>query len=277
MGRVILCTGQTAKTPYHFEEPDVNVWNVEELCYVLTQNAFLLDRGLVSKKLVEWIEKECGLPQLGRLLYPYLNKKDSTENFVSEILKYVGLYDEETIMQTENIMKMGESLSVYEKRKKRIDFLVEKEKYETALSEYDRLLSELPPGERNLSAQIWHNRGVALAGLFSFAHAAESFERAYELSPDEETWLQFLAAKRMELSDTEYITFAAQSEEKYPLVLQLEQKMEELLSEYAEEESKQYLEQLKEWRYGEEAGQYYAETEKMVQKLKEVYRSHAIE
>lgn len=277
MGRVILCTGQIAKIPYHFEEPDINVFSIEELCYVLTRNAFLWDKECFSKELVEWIEKECGLLKLSKLLYSYLNKKGSSQAFVSEILRYVGLYDEDTIKQTEEAMKMGESLSVYEKRKKRVDSFVEKEKYETALSEYDKLLSILPPGEYTLRAGIWHNRGVALAGLFSFAQAAESFEKSYELVPDEETYLAFLAAKRMELSDANYITFAAGQEDKYHLSLELERRMEQAVSEYEADERKAYLERRKELRSGEEAGKYYAETEAVARHLKETYRSHAAE
>lgn len=273
MGRVILCTGQKAKIPYYFAEPGVNVYCIEELCYVLTQNAFLLDSELLSGELVEWIEKECALPQLAKRLYPYLNAKGSPEAFVSEILIFTGLYDDEVIARTENAMKMGESLTVYEKRKKRADAFLEKEKYETALLEYDKLLEELPEGERALSAKIRHNRGVALAGMFSFGRAADSFEASYELYPDEETYLHFLAAKRLELPEADYITFIADREEKYRLSMELEHKIEEAMSEYTQGEGREYLEQMKEWRSGEEAGRYYAATEKTARRLKEIYRS----
>lgn len=275
MGRVILCTGQRAKIPYHFIEPGVNVFCIEELCYVLTQNAFLLGREVVSKELIVWIDKECGCPQLAQALYPYLNQKGSPEAFVSEILSYAGLYGNEIIAQTEKAIKMGENLSVYEKRKKRIDNMVEKGKYEAALSQYDRLLEELPDGERILSAKLLHNKGVALCRTFSFAQAAACFESSWELVPEEETCLHFLAAKRMELSDADYIAFAAQREEEYRITLELERRMEVLQKEYQEDETKQRLEQMKAYRNGEEAVKYYAGTDKIARRLKEDYRSHA--
>lgn len=277
MGRVILCTGQTSRVPYHLKEPDINLYSIEELCYVLTQNAFLLERELLCKELVEWIEKECELPQLGRMLYPFLNRKSDMEPFVMTILQYVGLYDEEVLLQTAEAMKLGENLSVYEKRKKKIDYLAEQEKYETALAEYDRLLQDLPEGEKKMHADIWHNRGVVLAGLFAFSQAADSFRRAYELEPDEETWLQFLSAKRLELSEEDYISFVAGQEEKYRLSLELEKRVEDALQEYETDEKKQFVEQLKEWRGGEDANRYYAYTESISQQLKEIYRSHAAE
>lgn len=271
MGRVILCTGERTKNSYYLEEPGVHVYCIEELCYLLVQNAYLLDESIVSRKLIDWIGRECRLPELGKRLYPYLNHKDRFEDFVLEILRDTGFPDAERIEAVQEAMKFGENLNIYEKRKKRIDGMAEKGKLETALLEYDRLLGEIPETEKNLSAGLWHNRGVVLAGLFRFGEAASSFATAYGLNGDRDSYFHFLAAKRMKLSDDDYVALVADREEAYEASMELEKKMDSLLAEYEETDTEKYLQQMKVWRNSEEAGRYYTETGKVVRKLKEKY------
>lgn len=42
MGRVLLCLGRYARNPYFVERAYVNVYSVEELCYCLIRNAYLI-------------------------------------------------------------------------------------------------------------------------------------------------------------------------------------------------------------------------------------------
>ena len=42
MSTVILCSGNYAKTPYYIAEEDLHLYSVEELCYYLYKNAFML-------------------------------------------------------------------------------------------------------------------------------------------------------------------------------------------------------------------------------------------
>ena len=50
-----------------------------------------------------------------------------------------------------------------------------------------------------------------------------------------------------------------------------------IVEQVEEDEKKIYLEQLRQWRDNENAVQYYAKCESVVEKLKEQYRSHAVE
>ena len=42
MGRVYLCLGQNAELPYYFEKAKVHIWNIEELCYFIRENAWIM-------------------------------------------------------------------------------------------------------------------------------------------------------------------------------------------------------------------------------------------
>ena len=58
LGKVLLSTGAYAKTPYYLEGLGIRVYSAEELCYVLKEDAFFLDRSIVDRKLIRWIEEE---------------------------------------------------------------------------------------------------------------------------------------------------------------------------------------------------------------------------
>lgn len=272
MGRVLLCTGKTATIPYSIEKLGIRVWSVEELCYCLRENAFLLDQEIVSRRLTEWIENECGLPELAGMLHPLLHQKSSLAAFVVKILEYTGFYDLSVITQISRTLQSGAGLSDYEKKKKRGDFLVHGGKYSKALQEYEWLLTELPKGETEVRAGVLHNKGVALAGLFLFEKAAEVFQAAYQLKPEQEYFRDYLAAKRMLYDDKEYISFIAELPEAYDLSLQLEREVDAILEEWEEGEELSGLSELFALKEEGHKNLYYEEINVRTQALKERYR-----
>ena len=71
---------------------DIRVYSMEELCYCLKENAFLLDLSIMNDKLVDWIGEECKVWELAKQLYPMVHKQGSLSVFVVTILQYVGMY-----------------------------------------------------------------------------------------------------------------------------------------------------------------------------------------
>lgn len=274
MGKVLLKTGEYAKTPYYFENLGIRVFSAEELCYVLKENAFLLDREIVDKRLVRWIDESLKLRELALSLYPLLHQKTSVGAFVGMIMQYIQFYDTDTVRQVEDIYKKSANLNIYEKLKTRIDHMTANGKYAPALLEYDALLSQLPEGEEDLTARILHNKGIALCGLFLFEEAAEQFKRSYDMRKDEETLIEYLAAKRMSMEDGEYISFAAGFPEYYEQTLELEKRMEAYCVQWEETEEKKYLDERLTWKAEGEAVRYYEETDKKVLELKNRYRQN---
>ena len=167
-----LCVGEYCETAYNIEELEIRVYCMEELCYCLKENAFLLDMSIMNDKLVDWIGEECRVRELAKQLYPMVHKQGSLSAFVLTILQYVGIYGEEELQAVAQVLKQGSGLSNLEKRKSQIDYMVEKRKYAAAIRGYDMLLEtwsdleregrELPAGK--VRAAILHNKGVALTG-----------------------------------------------------------------------------------------------------------------
>lgn len=279
--RISICVGEYAKTSYCIPGLEMQVFSMEELCYCLKENAFLLDLSLLDEKLVDWIVGECKLKELATRLYPLVRKQGSLSSFVALIFDYVGLYDEETLRELDSVLKEGAGLSRIEKRKNQIDNLVEKKKYVTAVHQYEELFElwqeecrcgiEMPT--EKVKAGIFHNMGVALAGMMEYKEAAAAFKAAWDIYKSDESYLAYFAAKRMELNEKDYLAFIAEQPDSYELSLQLERKLEHLRGEFCKQESYRKLEQLKEWRRGSEKQQYYEEVENIVGVLKANYRS----
>ena len=49
MSRVHLCLGRLADNPYTFEKSRVRVFSIEELCFFLRENAYLLDENIFTR------------------------------------------------------------------------------------------------------------------------------------------------------------------------------------------------------------------------------------
>ncbi len=275
-----LCVGEYSSIPYLIQGLEIQVYCMEELCYGIKENAFLLDNTLMNDVLIGWIREQCGLDELADSLYPMVHRQGSLSMFVSAILQYVGLYDEDTIRQVEQTLRKGAGLSNLEKRKEQVDYLVKKKKYTAALRGYDSLLlrweefagmgRELPGEE--IRADILHNKGVAYCRLMLYGQAQECFLEAYRAGGNEEEYFCYLGAKRMELSENQYIAFAAGELEHYELTLELERRMQELRRDFATQPEKLMLRQRSEWREGSGKQRYYEESGLLCRSLKDAYR-----
>lgn len=275
-----VCVGNYALTPYCVPGIEINVYCMEELCFILKENAFLLDFSVMEDGLLDWIEKECGLRELAKALHPMIHKQGSLSAFVTVILNYVGLYDKAVVEETEQVLKQGAGLSSVEKKKSQVDYLVKKKKYHVAVKAYDNLIRKwqenveagepLPAAE--CLALIWHNKGVALAGLMIYERAAECFLKAYELEERRDFYRDYLAAKRMVLTESEYVSFAADNPEGYELTLELEKDMERLTDEWEKQPEYLRLYHHRELRSGDGKQKYYEENERLTQTLKDGYR-----
>ena len=275
-----LCVGEYCENAYNVEGLDIRVYSMEELCYCLKENAFLLDLSIMNDKLVDWIGEECKVWELAKQLYPMVHKQGSLSVFVVTILQYVGMYDPEEILQVEQVLKQGAGLSNLEKRKSQIDYMVEKRKYAAAIRGYDMLLEtwnhleqegkELPAGK--VRAAILHNKGVALTGLMFYDKAAYYFNEAWKTDPDREHLDAYLAAKRMELTEDTYVAFAAQNPENYTESLELEKRIEQFEREWEQQPEYRQLRLRGDWRVNDRV-KYDAENERLTQALKNSYRT----
>ena len=67
MSGYILCQTKRAKLPYFIENISTNVYSIEELCYYLYHNLYLVDQTIMNEGLCSWIQSDCPEPLMGHV------------------------------------------------------------------------------------------------------------------------------------------------------------------------------------------------------------------
>lgn len=281
MGRIILGTGIHTASSYYMEKFDVNLFSVEELCYLLVEKAEMLDQDVLQRELVRWLDEQCGLDQLAHTLYALLNQNGSVSAFVGNILEYVNLYPPEKVQQAQQIIRGNEGLNPCERGKAKADHMLQSRKYNRALGYYHSLLVQIPESDLRMRGSILHNIGTAYARLFMFRQAAEWFMQAYEADREQESLESYLAALRMCQGEKEYITYIAEHPEYHDASLRVERKIEHASGQFEGTDENRMLftlQVLKEEGNGTAGSdvQYYQEIEKLTDGLKEQYREYVL-
>ncbi len=278
--RVSVCVGDYAEKPYCVPGLGRNVYCMEELSYCLRENAFLVDPSLMNDQLISWIGEACGRKELAKRLHSMLHKKGSLSAFVVAILCDTGFYGIEVVEEVEQILKQGAGLSRIERRKSQIDYLVQGKKYASAIREYDALLALWQEQEKegeplpavNCLSEILHNKGVAFIGLMMYGQASECFLKAWETDGDPDYYRDYLAAKRMELPEEEYVALVSENTESYRYSLALERDLKNLSAQWEEQPEYLRLYNRRELRQNGDIQKYYEESGRVLFALKENYR-----
>lgn len=272
-----LCVGKIADRPYYFSKTLINVYSIEELCYCIRQDAYLIDEELVSRKLSEWIEHQCGLSDLARSLEAVIAAKGTASAFAGIILRYVSFFSEEEIVEIEELIRQNANLDEYERAKAKADYLLGNRKFNQAVIAYGELLEKVPKQNAQLKSAVLYNLGNAYANLFQFHNAANCYRLSYQVIPNEESLMQYLCAIRIQLSEKEYLDFIAEHGELFGPSQKVEQLMLRCEEQFQMTEAYRMLFTMKVCR---EEGHstagldtsYYDEIERMSVALKDAYR-----
>lgn len=182
MGKLILCTGKQAEQPFRIESTGVALFTMEEICYYIEQNYYLLDRSFLCHELAVWIARDLGYTKFGAELDRSLFQNKSLYPSAFLILKKSCLYTVEELASFEELFQNMDGKTALECRKLKADQYLQQRRYVMAALEYGQLL-ERENSEKmtdELRGALYHNRGVAYARLFLFPEAAECFRQAYK-------------------------------------------------------------------------------------------------
>jgi len=237
----------------------------------------MIDAGIMDRELAQWLSDECGLTDLSHQLLTLFQRGSQPGIFVDTILDYVNYCSEEERQKIDSVLKDNVGLTPFEKQKKQGDFLMQNEKYQLAFNEYDKLLLQLPEGERDLRSQLYHNMGVACGSLFQFENAARYFKKAYELSGREESGIQYLVAVRSRISEGEYVSFIADNGQYYELSLKVEKRYEAAREQFEATRENRMLSALKIYKEEGNISSYYEEIDKIIAGIKDQYRESVLQ
>ena len=88
MGSLVLCHDKHAAHPYEISRIHCKIFTIEELCYYLCNNLYLIDYTIMNEQLCTWLEEELEMKDLAGMLRDVIRLNGSVEKFVLTILKY---------------------------------------------------------------------------------------------------------------------------------------------------------------------------------------------
>lgn len=182
MSGYILCQIKRAKIPYYIVNISTNIYSIEELCYYMYHNIYLLDDTIINEQLCVWIRDELHLRRLYQKLYPRLDERSNIGEFILPIFKEINYLSHDQFKEMNERLKQFEEQPEAVRRKLKGDYLVEHEKYINAIRVYQSALADVK--DTNLGEQftgsVYNNMGCAYASLFQMEEALECFRKSYE-------------------------------------------------------------------------------------------------
>lgn len=213
MSGYILCQTRRASTPFFIENISLNIYSIEELCYYLYNNLYLVDETLVNEKLCAWIENELYLPALASKLRRQLGKYMDIADVVYPVFKEINYLTYEELKSLNVRLQRMNTETAITRDKKKGDSMIRNGMYVNAIKVYQKLIEtceaaikekqgdEIVQGsadaELYLLPSVYHNLGCAYAHLFQMEKAVECFEGALKYDWKESRLMTYLCAFRM--------------------------------------------------------------------------------
>ena len=89
MSGYILCQTKKAERPYFIENISTNIYSVEELCYYLYHNLYLIDKTIINEELCIWIGEELNLPGLAAKIRQFLGQDIHVDDVIYPVFKEI--------------------------------------------------------------------------------------------------------------------------------------------------------------------------------------------
>ncbi len=205
---VYQCVGQRAASPFFLKSAGLGIYSLEELLFYIRENVFMVDSTLMSDEFIKFVRCELCLDSLADRLTEIVQSDGGLADFVECLFREADFVTDVELMTITRALSVSARLSSHEKHKIRGDFLMKCGRTAQAVLEYHTALQEM---DRNTmpeeASRLCNNIGVGLAEMFFFSRAAEYFEEAYRLVPDEDTEIELLVARKLSLSADEYEEF----------------------------------------------------------------------
>ncbi len=256
---MIISQSLVASQGYYIHQAEATVFSIEELAYICVYKGYTLDKDFACRRLVQWIDEQCGCEDLAYRLSAVLKEKGGEAAFIENILRFVGYISESRIKRILQDISEGLGLSGLERKKQEADQLYREKRYVQAQSAYEELIKLLPEGEAALKAACYFNLAASRAQLFLYEQALDALELSYKLDPAEDTLFAWLATARLQYSEKQYLDILSSREDLFQLSLKLEEKIKDIEASVIRTKEGQELEKLREWmQYGGEDGYYVA-------------------
>lgn len=213
MGRIYQCVGRYAETAYTIRRTWIHIHCVEELCYYICNNAYLLEEDFMNPELLHWLEVDCDLGTLAKKIRVQIRQGAKFEDQIRFLLEEIHYCPAEEIEEIGNMLAANRNMTSLQKKKIRADYFLKNSRYNLALQSYEELQHELDEtSDYKIKASVQYNIGVIYAHLFLFDRAAAFFKQAFDIHPRKEYQVAYLAANRMLMPEVDYMKWLGKQE-----------------------------------------------------------------
>lgn len=199
MGKLIQCSSPIAKKPYHFRLTKTNVYSIEEVCYYIRHNIYMMQEEVFDREFAMWIRSELHMDKTADKLEHLIQDHHNIKDIVVTICCSCDYYEEDEINELIRVMDETKQLPKYARRKRKGDNYLRCKSYEKALEEYEKIFEsdEILQADITAYGDIFHNMGVAYVNMGEFHKASELFLKAYEKNGKDGSLAQCLFALRL--------------------------------------------------------------------------------
>ena len=207
MGSLILCHSKRAKRPYEISRVHMRIYTIEELCYYLCNNLYLIDYTIMNRRLCDLLEDELGLAKMAEDLRRDLDQNATLEEFVLTILKGSVIYAPSEIVKIQNLLEQLKNQRDVERAKYKADSLMKSGEYESAILVYQSILSQDwdESVNKKFYGKIYGCLGSAYGYLFLYKEAALMFKEAYSICEEEDMLKAYIYCCYRGLPEKDYV------------------------------------------------------------------------
>ena len=186
MGSLILCHKKRAKQPYEITRVHIRVHTIEELCYYVCNNLYLIDHTFMNRQLCDWIDTELEMEGLAGRLREELSRNCTQEQFVLALLKGSVIYNVSEINKIQISLDKLKNQKDVERAKFKADCLMESGEYEDAVLVYQSIVQEEwdDSVSRKFYGQVYACLGTAYGRMFLYEEAMAAYKEGYRILED---------------------------------------------------------------------------------------------
>ncbi|MCR5597319.1 MAG: tetratricopeptide repeat protein [Lachnospiraceae bacterium] len=246
MGKIYQCIGRYAETPYTIKNTYIRVYCVEELCFYIFHNAEMIDESFAGNELIEWLAEECSLKDLASELRQVMRQSIRPEAFAERILSYCHYASEREIKDTAKVVRSAHDMDGISREQVLAEYFLKSGRVALAFKCFERIINNpANEGNRKLLALAYYDLGVIFSKLFYYKEAALHFKKSYDMTGDKDAEFSYLAAKRMELGEKEYLKFIGTLPPEYTEIMNVEKTMQALEDEFKHKKNVRSIELMK--------------------------------
>lgn len=214
MGSLILCSKKKAKHPYEITRIHRRIYTIEELCYYLSNNLYLVDYTIMNEQFCRFLDMELQMHELAAQLKQALLDRCSVEFFIMSIMEASGIYRASEINHIAGVLDKLKDQKEIERQKYKADNLLSSGEAEEAVLVYQMLLRKEKDDtvSDRFYGKVYASLGAAYGRLFLYEEAMEMYDKGFQICNDPAMLKAYLYAASRVLPDKEYRLFLAKSD-----------------------------------------------------------------